>query len=400
MGLIAQRIVRMSPSETLAMSQKSAKLASEGKNVINLSLGEPDFFTPEFIKTYAKKAIDENYTFYPPVPGYMDLREAICKKLKRDNNVDYAPNQIIVSNGAKHAIMNTILAVIDPGDEVIIPAPYWVSYPEMVKIADGVPVEIYSGVENDFKVTAQQIEAAITPKTKLIMLNSPSNPTGAIYSYDELKAIADVVASHPNIVVISDEIYELINFGQKPECFAQFSAIKDRVVLVNGVAKGWAMTGWRIGYIAASVEIASACNKIQGQMTSACSSIAQRATVAAMLQDPTQSDDLKKMVVTFQQRRDLVLSHLAQIPGVKTNKPTGAFYVFADISSYFGTSHAGYTIQSGADMANYLLDTVYVALVGGNAFGNKNCIRFSYATSNEKLTDACNRIKEALSKLQ
>jgi aspartate aminotransferase len=396
---LATRVTQMAPSETLAMSQKSRELAAQGFNVINLSIGEPDFHTPDFIKTYAKKAIDDNYTLYPPVPGYLDLREAICAKLKRDNGVDYKPNQIIVSNGAKHSIMNTILALVNPGDEVVMPTPCWVSYPEMVQLADGIPVPIFSGVEQDFKVTAAQIDAAITPKTKLLMLNSPSNPTGAVYSHDELKAIADVIAKHKHIYVLSDEIYELINFGGKHECFAQFPEIKDRVILVNGVAKGWAMTGWRIGYLAANAEIADACNKIQGQMTSACSSIAQRATIAAMQQDPKTCEELKNMVKTFETRRDLVLEKLSKIPGIKTNKPTGAFYIFADISAYFGKSFENYHIKTGADMANYLLDTVHIALVGGDAFGNKNCIRFSYATSNDKLIDACERFQKALHKL-
>ena len=396
---LATRVIQMAPSETLAMAQKSRDLAAKGFNVINLSVGEPDFHTPDFIKTYAKQAIDDNYTLYPPVPGYLDLREAICTKLKRDNNVEYKPNQIIVSNGAKHSIMNVILALINPGDEVVIPAPYWVSYPEMVQLVDGIPVPIFSGVEQDFKVTAAQIDAAITPKTKLIMFNSPSNPTGSVYSHEEMKAIADVVAKHPHVYVMSDEIYELITFAGKHECFAQFSEIKDRVILVNGVAKGWAMTGWRIGYLAANVEIADACNKIQSQMTSACSSIAQRATIAAMLQDPKESEGLKTMVETFKSRRDLVLEKLSQIPGIKTNVPTGAFYVFADISAYFGKSFENYHIKTGADMANYLLDTAHIALVGGDAFGNENCIRLSYATSNEKLIDACERLAKALEKL-
>ena len=400
MNYLATRVTQMAPSETLAMSQKSKDLAAKGFNVINLAVGEPDFHTPDFIKDYAKQAIDDNYTLYPPVPGYLDLREAICVKLKRDNGVDYKPNQIIVSNGAKHSIMNVILALVNPGDEVVMPTPCWVSYPEMVQLVGGVPVPIFSGIEQDFKVTAAQIDAAITPKTKLLMLNSPSNPTGSVYSHAELKAIADVVAKHPHVYVMSDEIYELISFESKHECFAQFSEIKDRVILVNGVAKGWAMTGWRIGYLAANAEIAEACNKIQGQMTSACSSIAQRATITAMLEDPTKNEGLQKMIATFKTRRDLVLEKLRQIPGVKTNTPTGAFYIFADISDYFGKSFENYTIKTGADMANYLLDTVYIALVGGDAFGNKNCIRISYATSEEKLIDACERLASALAKLK
>ena len=399
MTTLANRVTQMAPSETLAMSQKSRELAAKGFNVINLSIGEPDFHTPDFIKTYAKQAIDDNYTLYPPVPGYLDLREAICTKLKRDNNVEYKPNQIVVSNGAKHSIMNVILALINPGDEVVIPAPYWVSYPEMVQLADGVPVPIASSVEQEFKVTAAQIEAAITPKTKLIMLNSPNNPSGAVQSYDELKAIADVVTKHPHVYVMSDEIYELINFSTKHECLAQFSEIKERVILINGVAKGWAMTGWRIGYLAANVEIADACNKIQGQMTSACSSIAQRASIAAMLQDPKTCPEVKTMLETFKRRRDLMLEKLRNVPGVITNTPTGAFYIFADVSTYFGKSFENYTIKTGSDMANYLLDVAHIALVGGDAFGNKNCIRFSYATSDNILIEACDRFAKALEKL-
>ncbi|MCL2414505.1 MAG: pyridoxal phosphate-dependent aminotransferase [Bacteroidales bacterium] len=399
MTYLATRVTEMAPSETLAMSQKSKDLAAKGFNVINLAVGEPDFHTPDFIKNAGKQGIDENYTLYPPVPGYLDLREAICLKLKRDNGVDYKPNQIIVSNGAKHSIMNVILALVNPGDEVVMPTPCWVSYPEMVQLVGGIPVSIFSGIEQDFKVTAAQIDAAITPKTKLLMLNSPSNPTGSVYSHEELKAIADVVAKHPHVYVMSDEIYELISFEKKHECFAQFPEIKDRVIIVNGVAKGWAMTGWRIGYLAANAEIADACNKIQGQMTSACSSIAQRATIAAMLQDPKECEGLKEMVKTFKNRRDLVLEKLRQIPGVKTNTPTGAFYIFADVSAYFGKSFENYHIKTGADMANYLLDTAHIALVGGDAFGNKNCIRISYATSEDKLIDACERLKKALEKL-
>ncbi|MDR2511622.1 MAG: pyridoxal phosphate-dependent aminotransferase [Bacteroidales bacterium] len=390
---ISTRIAEMAESETLAMSAKSAQLKTEGRDVINLALGEPDFATPSFIRDYAKKSIDDGYTHYPPVSGYQDLKEAICLKLKRDNAVDFKPNQIVVSNGAKHSITNLVFSLVNLGDEVIVPAPYWVSYPEIVKLAGGIPVIVKAGVEQDFKVTAAQIEVAITPKTKAIFFNSPSNPTGSVYTFNEMKAIAEMLAKYPEIVMISDEIYELINFSAKHTSMAAFPQIKNQLVIVNGVAKGWAMTGWRIGYIAAPLEIAQACSKCQGQMTSACSSIAQRATIAAMLQDPTESVDLKEMVATFKKRRDIALRMLKEIKGVKLSIPDGAFYIFMDISELLEREYDGIFVKSAADLTNLLLEKTYVGMVGGDSFGNNKCIRVSYATSEEKLIEACNRLQ-------
>ncbi len=399
MTKIADRVTRMAPSETLAMTQKSQELKAQGFDVISLSIGEPDFDTPEAIKNKAKEAIDKNFTHYPPVPGYQDLRDAVVAKLKRDNNLEYTAGQIIVSNGAKHSITNALLALVNPGDEVIIPSPYWVSYPEMVKLADGIPVFVQASIDTDFKVTARQIEAAITPKTRVLLINSPSNPTGSVYTKEELKNIAEMLAKYPDITIISDEIYELILFEGVHESIAQFPEIKDRVVIVNGVSKGFAMTGWRIGYTASNSAIAGAMNKIQGQMTSAASSIAQKAATAAELQDPKSDKDLVMMVKTFKERRDNLLQLLAEIPGVKTTTPPGAFYVFMNIAQLIGKKFDKYTISSGAAMADYLLDTAHVALVGGDAFGDPNCIRISYATDMETLKEAVRRIKEAVAKL-
>ncbi len=400
MGFISERINRMAPSETLAMSNKSNELKAQGKDVINLAVGEPDFNTPEVVKTAAKVAIDKNFSHYPPVPGYMDVREAIAAKLKRDNDLDYKANQIMVSAGGKHALMNCLLATVNPGDEVIIPAPYWVSYPEMVRLVDGVPVFVKGGIETDFKVTAAQIEKAITPKTKVLIMNSPSNPTGGVYTPEEIKDIAAVVAKHPQLIVISDEIYELIIFEGKYSSLAQYPEIKDRVIVMNGVSKGFAMTGWRIGYTASSVELAGAMNKVQGQMTSAASSIAQRATLEAMLQDPTKSEDLKTMTTAFRERRDNVLGWLGQIPGLKLNKPSGAFYIFVNMQALIGKKAGEKQIKTGADFADYLLDNYYVALVGGDAFGDPECFRISYATDLTSLKKACDRIKEAVESLK
>lgn len=399
MSVISNRVLTMAASATLAMSKRSQEMQAQGIDVINLSVGEPDFNTPEIIKEAGMAAIKNNFTHYPPVPGYMDLRKAICEKLKRDNGVDFEPTQIIVSNGGKHALINVLLAMVNPGDEVIIPAPYWVSYPEMVKFVEGKPVEVRATIESDFKITPAQLEAAITPKTKLLIFNSPSNPTGMVYTKAELQALADVLKKHPNVYILSDEIYELITFDCTFESFAQFPELKDRMIIMNGMSKGFAMTGWRIGYIAAPAEIAAACNKVQGQMTSAASSIAQKASVAAMQQDPKQSADLKNMVASFKKRRDLVREGLKAIPGFKVNQPTGAFYIFPDISALFGKKYGKYTIKSGDDMAEFLLDEAHVALVGGNSFGDSNSIRISYATSEEKLTESIRRIKEAVAKL-
>lgn len=400
MEFLSQRVITMAESETLAMTRIAREMKSQGIDVISLSIGEPDFDTPEIVKNAGKKAIDDNFTHYPPVPGYLDLRQAICKKLKRDNNLDYTPDQIVVSTGAKQSIANLALAVINPGDEVVIPTPFWVSYKEIVKLAEGVPVYVRCTIENNFKVTARQLEEAITPKTKMIMFSSPSNPTGMLYSQDELKAIAAVVAKHPHVLVMADEIYEHINFEGRHQSIAQFEEIKDQVVTINGVAKGFAMTGWRIGYIAAALPIAKACDKIQGQITSATCSIAQRATICAMEIDPTTDKDIITMRNTFRERRDLMYKLLQEIPGMKVTLPQGAFYFFPDVKSYFGKSYGKYVINNSVDLSMYLLNEGHVALVPGNAFGDPDCIRFSYATSSELLIEAVKRIKDALALLK
>ena len=400
MEILSNRILNMAESETLAMTAKARELKAQGKDVISLSIGEPDFNTPEVVKEAAKKAIDDNFTHYPPVPGYPDLREAICKKFKRDNNLDFKPEQIVVSTGAKQSIYQLVQCLVNPGDEVIIPTPFWVSYKEIVRVAEGKCVYVKTKIENDFKVTAQQIEEAITPKTKLIMFSSPSNPTGMLYTKEELKAIADVVARHENVFVMADEIYEHINFVGKHESIAQFENVRDRVITINGVAKGFAMTGWRIGFIAAPLVIAKACNKLQGQVTSATCSIAQKATVCAMLMDPTTSEDIINMRNIFMKRRDMVYKLLCEIPGLKVRLPQGAFYFFPEVSSYYGKSYGEYKINNSTDLAMYLLNEANVATVMGSAFGDDNCIRLSYATSEELLVEALRRIKEALGKLQ
>lgn len=394
---LSDRINQLGESETLAMSRISRELKAQGHNVINLSVGEPDFFTPDKIKEAAKKAIDENFSFYPPVNGYLELREAICKKLERDNNLHYTPDQIIASTGAKHSIMNAILCLVNPGDEVIIPTPYWVSYSHMVTYAQGKHVYIEAGIENDFKITPEQLESAITPNTKLFMFSSPCNPSGSVYSKEELQKLAEVFERHPHVFILSDEIYELINFDENHESIAQFAAIKDRVIIINGVSKGFAMTGWRLGYMAAHPQIAAAANKLQGQFTSATSSIAQKAAQAAMEIPP---EATRFMLEKFRERRDLMLELLKDIPGFKTNVPRGAFYLFPDVSSYFGKSDGKTTIHSAGDLSMYILNKVYVALVPGEAFGSPDCIRLSYATSNDLLTEAVERIKTALAELR
>jgi aspartate aminotransferase len=400
MEFLSQRVITMAESETLAMTRIAREMKSQGIDVISLSIGEPDFNTPEIVKNAGKKAIDDNFTHYPPVPGYLDLRQAICKKLKRDNNLDYTPDQIVVSTGAKQSIANLALSVINPGDEVVIPTPFWVSYKEIVKLAEGVPVYVRCTIENNFKVTAKQLEEAITPKTKMIMFSSPSNPTGMLYSQEELKAIAAVVAKHPHVLVMADEIYEHINFEGKHQSIGQFDEIKDQVITINGVAKGFAMTGWRIGYIAAALPIAKACDKIQGQITSATCSIAQRATICAMEIDPVTDKDIINMRNTFRERRDLMYKLLKEIPGMKVTLPQGAFYFFPDVKSYFGKSYGKYVINNSVDLSMYLLNEGHVALVPGNAFGDPDCIRFSYATSSELLIEAVKRIKDALALLK
>ena len=390
----------MSESETLAMTAKARELKAQGKDVISLSIGEPDFNTPEVIKEAAKKAIDDNFTHYPPVPGYADTREAISRKFKRDNNLDYAPEQIVVSTGGKQALYQVVQVLINPGDEVIIPTPFWVSYKEFVHLAEGVVVPLKTKIENKFKMTPDQLEAAITPKTKLIIFSSPSNPTGMLYSKEELKGLAQVIARHENVYVVCDEIYEHINYVGKHESIAQFPEIYDRVVTVNGLAKGFAMTGWRVGYIGAPLAIAKACNKLQGQVTSATCSIALKACVCAMQMDPTTSKDIINMRETFRKRRDMVYQLLSEIPGVKVAMPEGAFYFFPDVSSYYGKSFNGKKIENSTDMAFYLLNEANVATVMGSAFGDDTCIRLSYATSEDLLREALRRIKEALANLK
>ena len=396
MTQVSARIASLSPSETLAMSQKSSELAAQGIDVINLSVGEPDFFTPDHIKEAAQKAIDDNFSFYSPVPGYMDLRKAIVAKLKRENGLDYTTDQIIVSNGAKQSVCNVILSIIDPGDEVIVPAPYWVSYVEMVKLAEGINVIVDAGIEQDFKITPAQLEAAITPKTKALILCSPSNPTGSVYTKEELKGLAGIIAKYPNIIVLSDEIYEHINYVGQHESIAQFTEITDRVVIINGVSKAYAMTGWRVGYIAAPLWIAKATNKLQGQYTSGASSIAQKASLAAYNGDQRCVEEMRK---AFLRRRDLGVRLLQEIPDIQVNTPQGAFYLFPKVDAYFAKSHGNYTINNVADLAMYLLEVGHVATVGGAAFGAPTCLRLSYATSDEKLTEAIRRIKVALAKL-
>lgn len=379
------------------MSQKSNELKAQGIDVINLSVGEPDFYTPGHIKEAAKKAIDDNFSFYSPVPGYMDLRKAIVAKLKNENGLDYTPDQIIVSNGAKQSVCNVLMSIIGPGDEVIVPAPYWVSYVEMVKLAEGTNVIVTAGIDQDFKITPAQLEAAVTPKTKALILCSPSNPTGSVYSREELAGLAEVIARHPNIIVIADEIYEHINYVGAHQSIAQFPEIKDRVVVVNGVSKAYAMTGWRIGFIAAPLWIAKACNKLQGQYTSGASSIAQKAAVAAFSGDQTCVEEMRK---AFLRRRDLVIQLCKEIPGIKLNVPQGAFYLFPEVSSYYGKSAGDRRINDAGDLAMYLLEVGHVATVGGKAFGAPECLRFSYATSDENLIEAMRRIKEALAALK
>ena len=390
---LSERLLTMEESATIAMSRKSRELKAQGKDIISLSLGEPDFFTPQFIKDAALEAMNNNFTMYTPVPGYDDLRESIALKFKRDNNLVYTKDQIVVSTGAKQSIANVVLSLINPGDEVIIPAPYWVSYLEIVKVAEGIPVIVHAGIENDFKITGAQLEAAITPKTKLMLFSTPCNPTGSVYSKDELKDLANVLQKYPSLIALSDEIYEHINFEGKHESLAQFPEIYDQVVTVNGVSKAWAMTGWRLGYIAAHKDIAAACDKVQGQFTSATCSITQKATIAAMHADPK---ILHEMIGAFKSRRKLVLDALAEIPGLISNKPGGAFYVFPNVSSFFGKSFNGRKISNSDELCMYLLEEGLVALVGGDAFGDPNCMRISYAASEKTLTEAMKRIKNAL----
>jgi aspartate aminotransferase len=396
MEQVSDRLAKLSVSATIAMNQKSRDLQEEGKDIINLSVGEPDFNMPDHIKEAAKKAIDDNYSFYPPVAGYPVLRNAIVDKLKKQNGLDYTADQITVSSGAKHCIVNVLLSIINAGDEVIIPAPYWVSYAEQVKISEGINVILDTGIENDYKVTPDQVEQAITPKTRAIVLCSPSNPTGAVYSKAELEGIAEVLAPHDRIIIISDEIYEHINYIGKHESIAQFPSVKDRVVLVNGVSKGYAMTGWRLGYAAAPIWIAKAVTKLQGQFTSGATSVAQIAAVTALTGDQGPTKEMNK---AFKRRRDLVLGHLKDIEGVRCSVPEGAFYVFPDMSAYFGKSVEGKEIKDSGDLCMYLLESGHIATVPGSAFGAPNCVRISFANSDENLEEAMKRLKNALSKM-
>lgn len=391
--LLSDRINNLSTSQTLAMAALARELKSQGKDIISLSLGEPDFNTPDFVKEAAKKAIDENYSQYTPVEGYLELREAICRKFKRDNNLDYKPSQIVVSTGAKQSLYNLAQVLLNDGDEVILPAPFWVSYSEIIKMSGGIPVEVPTSVDNDYKMTAAQLEAAITSKTKMIWYSSPCNPSGSVYNREELTALSKVLLKHPNILVISDEIYEHINFSGTFCSIASIPGMYERTVTVNGVAKAFAMTGWRIGYIGAPEFIAKACTKLQGQVTSGANSIAQRATITAVDADPSV---LKDMVKAFHSRRDLIVKLFNQISGIKLNVPEGAFYVFPDVSSYFGKTLRGKTINNADDFSMYLLGEANVATVTGDAFGNPNCIRISYATSEEILTEAMKRIAASL----
>lgn len=397
MDKISERVMALSPSATFAMSQKAADLKATGLDVISLSVGEPDFNTPDHIKEAAKKAIDDNFSFYTPVPGYLSLREAICRKLKRENDLDFTPAQIVVGNGAKQELCDVILSVVNKGEEVLIPVPAWVSYMEMVKIAEGVPVLIYAGPEQKFKVTPQQLEAAITPKTKAVLICSPSNPTGSVYSKEELQGLVDVLARYPDIIVIADEIYEHITYVGPTTSLASFPEIKDRVVVINGVSKAYAMTGWRIGYCAAPLPIAKAVSKLHGQYTSNCSSIAQKAAEAAY--DGPQ-DCVEQMRQAFERRRDLIVGLAKQIPGFNVTVPDGAFYIFPEVSALFGKKAGDKVISSADDLAMYLLEEALVASVSGAAFGAPDCLRFSYATSDEKLIEAMGRVKAAVEKLR
>lgn len=395
---LSNRVNKISESQTIAMARKSRELKAAGIDIISLSLGEPDFSTPQIIKDFAKKAIDDNFSYYTHVSGYLELREAICGKFKRDNNLVYTADQIVVSTGAKQSIANAVLCLINPGDEVIIPAPFWVSYLEILKLAEGTPVIVDTKIDADFKITPAQLEKAITPKSRLIMLSTPCNPTGSVYTKAELKALAEVIAKHEELYILSDEIYEHINFVGGHESFAQFDFIKERVITINGVSKGFAMTGWRGGIMAAPKWIAQACDKMQGQFTSATCSITQKAMHKAMELD--YDTYIKPMRDAFLKRRDLVLSLMKEIPGLKTNVPQGAFYVYPEVTYYFGKKYKDHVINNATDLSLYLLDEGHLALVPGAAFGDDIYIRFSYATSEENLKEALKRMKEALAKLQ
>ena len=397
MAQLSDRLNRLAPSATLAMSQKSSEMKAQGIDVINMSVGEPDFNTPDHIKEAAKKAIDDNYSRYSPVPGYPDLRKAIAAKLKNENGLDYNIDEILVSNGAKQSVCNTVMALVNDGDEVIIPAPYWVSYPQMVKLAGGVPVIVNAGFEQDFKMTAQQFEEAITPKTRMLILCSPSNPTGSVYSKEKLESLAEVIKKHDDLYVLADEIYEHINYTGRHASIAQFPGMKERSIIVNGVSKAYAMTGWRIGFIAAPEWIVKGCNKLQGQYTSGPCSVSQKAAEAAYT---LPQDCVETMRQAFERRRDLIVELAKDIPGLEVNVPQGAFYLFPKCSSFFGKSDGTRTINNSTDFAMYLLEVGHVATVAGDAFGDPDCFRMSYATSDENIREAMSRIKKVLSVLK
>lgn len=397
MAQLSDRLNRLAPSATLAMSQKSSEMKAQGIDVINMSVGEPDFNTPDHIKNAAKEAVDNNYSRYSPVPGYADLRKAIAAKLKRENNLEYNINEILVSNGAKQSVCNTVMALVNDGDEVIIPTPYWVSYPQMVKLAGGNPVFINAGFEQNFKITAQQLEDAITPKTRLLILCSPSNPTGSVYTKDELESLAEEIKSHEDLFVLADEIYEHINYTGRHESIAQFSGMKERSIIVNGVSKAYAMTGWRIGFIAAPEWIVKGCNKLQGQYTSGPCSVSQKAAEAAYT---LPQDCVEEMRKAFERRRNLIVELAKDIPGLEVNTPQGAFYLFPKCSSFYGKSDGKRTINNSTDFAMYLLEVGHVATVAGDAFGDPECFRMSYATSDENIREAMSRIKDVLSRLK
>ena len=397
MAQLSDRLQRLAPSATLAMSQKSSEMKAQGIDVINMSVGEPDFNTPDHIKEAAKKAIDDNYSRYSPVPGYADLRKAIVEKLKNENGLDYTVNEVLVSNGAKQSVCNTVMALVNPGDEVIIPAPYWVSYPQMVKLAGGTPVIVEAGFEQNFKMTPEQLETAITPKTRLLILCSPSNPTGSVYTKEELAGLAEVIKRHDDLFVLADEIYEHINYVGHHESIAQFPGMKERSIIVNGVSKAYAMTGWRIGYIAAPEWIVKGCNKLQGQYTSGPCSVSQKAAEFAY----TQSQEcVEQMRQAFERRRNLIVKLAQDIPGLEVNVPQGAFYLFPKCSSFYGKSYESTTINNSSDLALFLLEKGHVATVGGDAFGDPDCFRMSYATSDENIIEAMRRIKETLALLK
>jgi aspartate aminotransferase len=393
---ISNRIASMEPSATLEMAKKSRELKEKGIDIISLSLGEPDFNTPDYINNAAKQAIDNNITKYPPVNGFLELRQAICSKLKRDNNLTYSPSQIVVSTGAKQSLANIFLSVLNEGDEVIVFAPYWVSYIEQIKLAGGVPVILNSDITSDYKINSKELEEAINDKTKLIIYSSPCNPSGSVYTKEELHEVAKITSKHPNITIISDEIYELINFDDKHESIAQFDFIKEQIVIVNGVSKGFSMTGWRLGYIAAPQWLADACTKIQGQITSGASSISQKAAEKAVNESP---EKVKYMLDEFKKRKETFVTGLNEIKGLKCNNPKGAFYVYPDISYFFGKSYEGKIIKNATDLSLFILDKGRVSVVTGEAFGSKNNIRLSYAVNEEVLTEAIKRIKSALSLL-